>query len=96
MYIKVLNVQVIFNNRGELMVKIIVYSTDTCPYCDMAKEYLQQKGVEFEEINVGKDSVAAQKMVAKSGQMGVPQIEIDGNIIVGFDKAAIERELEKR
>ena len=64
--------------------KIIVYSTQTCPYCVMAKNYFKNKGVEYKDIDVGVDENAAREMVAKSGQMGVPVIDIDDNIIVGF------------
>ncbi len=75
--------------------KVIVYSTQTCPYCYHVKDFLKEKGVEFEEIDVSKDKEAAKRMIEKSGQMGVPQIEIDGKIIVGFDREAIEKELNK-
>lgn len=64
--------------------KITVYSTQTCPYCVMAKNYFKNKGVEYKDIDVGIDENAAKEMVAKSGQMGVPVIDIDDNIIVGF------------
>ena len=77
------------------MSKIKVFSTPTCPYCHMLKDYLKDKKVEFEDIDVAADQEAAQEMIKKSGQMGVPQIEINGKIIVGFDKPAIEKELEK-
>ena len=77
------------------MSKIKVYSTPTCPYCHMLKDFLKEKGVEFEDIDVAADQEAAKEMVKKSGQMGVPQIEINGKIIVGFDKPVIEAELEK-
>jgi len=73
--------------------KAIVYSTQMCPYCNMAKDYLKSKGVEVEEIDVGADRAKAMEMVEKSGQMGVPVIEIDGNIIVGFNKPAIDEAL---
>ncbi len=76
--------------------KVKVYSTPTCPYCHIAKEFLKKKGVDFEDIDVSKDQKAAHEMIHKSGQMGVPQIEIDNKIIVGFDKAALEKELEKK
>jgi len=76
------------------MEKPIVYSTPMCPWCNVMKEFLKEKGIEFEEIDVSKDQTKAQEMIEKSGQMGVPQIEINGKIIVGFDKAAIEKELE--
>lgn len=77
------------------MAKIKVYSTDTCPYCDMVKDFLKEKGVEFEEVNVAENKEAAKEMIEKSGQMGVPQIEINGKIIVGFNKPALEEELKK-
>ena len=73
--------------------KVKVYSTPTCPYCKMVEEFLNEKGVEFEEVDVAADQEAAKEMVEKSGQMGVPQIEINGKIIVGFNKEAIEAEL---
>ena len=73
--------------------KVKVYSTSTCPYCHMVKEFLKEKGVEFEDVDVSRNQEAAHEMIKKSGQMGVPQIEINGKIIVGFDKEAIEREL---
>jgi glutaredoxin-like YruB-family protein len=77
------------------MANIKIYTTPTCPYCKMAKAFLTEKGVEFDEIDVAADQEAAKEMVAKSGQMGVPQIEINGKIIVGFNKEALEAELEK-
>jgi glutaredoxin 3 len=76
------------------MKKIRVYSTPTCPYCKMAKKFLTEKGVEFEDIDVSADREAAMKIFEKSGHMGVPQIEVNGRIIVGFDREAIEKELE--
>ena len=75
------------------MSDIKVYSTPTCPYCHMLKDFLKEKGVEFQDINVAEDVEAAKQMVEKSGQMGVPQTEINGKIIIGFDKSAIEKEL---
>ncbi len=77
------------------MPKIIVYSTPTCPYCNLVKDYLKQKGVKFEEKDVSKDREAAREMIKKSGEMGVPQIEIDGKIIVGFNRDAIDEELRR-
>jgi len=59
----------------------------------MAKDFLKANNIEFKEIDVSLDQQAAQEMVNKSGQMGVPQLEINGEIIVGFDKAAIKRAL---
>ena len=64
--------------------KVIVYSTSTCPYCVYAKDYFKENSIPFEDVNVGVDRVRAQEMVTKSGQMGVPVIEINGEIVVGF------------
>ncbi len=75
------------------MTKIVVYSTPACPYCTMIKNFLNEKGIEFEEIDVSVNYEAAKEMIGKSGHMGVPQIEINGKIIVGFDKKALEEEL---
>ena len=74
--------------------KIMVYSTATCPYCIRAKEFLKSKNVDFENIDVGADPGKGEEMVKKSGQMGVPVLDIDGQIIVGFDKEAIEKALK--
>ena len=71
------------------MKKIKVYSTNTCPYCTMAKEFLEENNVKFENINVSDDEEAAQEMIEKSGQMGVPVIVIGDEVIVGFDKYKI-------
>ena len=76
------------------MADITVYSTPTCPYCKMVKAFLNEKGIEFKDIDVSADRDAVKAMVEKSGQMGVPQIEINDKIIVGFNKEALERELE--
>lgn len=70
--------------------KVIVYSTPTCPYCTMAKDYLNERNIPFEHVDVSKDPARAQEMIKKSGQRGVPVIDIDGNIIVGFDRNRID------
>ena len=77
------------------MAAIKVYSTSTCPWCHVLKDYQKKKNIAFDEIDVSTDHEAARKMVEKSGQMGVPQIEINGKMIVGFDKNAIDAELQK-
>ncbi|MCX8199858.1 MAG: glutathione S-transferase N-terminal domain-containing protein [Candidatus Micrarchaeota archaeon] len=74
---------------------IILYKTPTCPYCYMAADYLRGKGVEFKEVDVSIDQMAALEMVRKSGQMGVPVIDINGAVIVGFDRQAIDYALSK-
>ena len=71
--------------------KVIVYSTSTCPYCIYAKDYFKENNVPFEDVNVGLDRVRAQEMVAKSGQMGVPVIDINGEIVVGFQPELFEK-----
>jgi len=70
-----------------------VYSTPTCPWCRMAKEYLAGKGVEFTDFNVAEDLSKLQEMVEVTGQRGVPIIVIDGDIIVGFDRNKIDHDL---
>lgn len=74
--------------------KVKVYSTPTCPYCHAAKDFLKENKIEFEDIDVSKDQSAAQDMIEKSGQMGVPVIDINGTIIVGFDKDAMKKALK--
>ncbi|PIQ92878.1 MAG: NrdH-redoxin [Parcubacteria group bacterium CG11_big_fil_rev_8_21_14_0_20_39_14] len=70
---------------------IKVYSTQTCPYCTTLKEWLKEKNFEFEDIDVNRDEEALNEMLKKSGQLGVPMIDIDGQIIVGFDKERISK-----
>jgi glutaredoxin-like YruB-family protein len=70
-----------------------VYSTSTCPYCALAKDFLRKNNVTFENIDVGINPQATQEIIDKSGQMGVPVLDIDGQIIVGFDKDAITKAL---
>lgn len=74
--------------------KVIVYTTGTCPWCQRAKEFLKGKKVKFEEVRVDQDRKRAEEMIEKSGQTGVPVIEIGDNIIIGFDQEAIEEALE--
>ena len=77
-------------------VKVKVYSTPTCPYCHAAKEFLKENKIPFQDIDVSKDQTAAQEMIEKSGQMGVPVIDIGGTIIVGYDKEAIKKALKMK
>ncbi len=71
-----------------------VYSTPTCPYCVAAKDFLKEKNIDFQDINVAEDREAAKEMVDKSGQMGVPVIEINGEMLVGFDKDKVSKALK--
>ena len=66
--------------------KVIVYSTPTCPYCNLLKDWLTEKKVDFENIDVSVNREKAEEMIKKTGQMGVPVTDIDGKIIIGFDK----------
>lgn len=74
---------------------IKVYTTNTCPWCVKVKNYLKSENIDFEELNVQEDMVAREEMVKKSNQMGVPVLEINNNIIIGFDKPAILKALGK-
>ena len=74
---------------------ITIYSTSTCPYCKMAKELLKGLNVPFQEINVGLDHEKAEEMIQKSGQTGVPVLDINGQIIVGFRPDEIKKALGK-
>lgn len=76
------------------MPKVKVYSTPTCPWCHRAMEFLKELKVEFEDINVAENKEAAQEMIDKSGQRGVPVIEIDGEIIIGFNPDEIKKALK--
>ena len=73
------------------MKKVKVFSTPTCPYCHMAKSYLTEKKVAFEDIDVSRDQAQAMQMVQKSGEMGVPQLWIDDQVVIGFNKPAIDQ-----
>jgi len=75
------------------MKSVKVYSTSSCPYCEMVKLFLDENNISYENFDVGMDREKLKEMVEKSGQMGVPVIDIDGKIIVGFDKDAIRQEL---
>lgn len=68
------------------MAKVTIYTTPTCTYCKMAKAFFQENGVAYEEKDVSVDHEAAKEAMEKSGQMAVPIIDVDGAIIVGFDK----------
>ncbi len=74
---------------------VTLYTTPTCTYCTKAKKYLRENRITFREYNVAKDMRRADEMVKKSGQMGVPVIDIHGKIIVGFNQPEIERALRR-
>ena len=75
---------------------IKVYSTGSCPWCVKAKQYLKSKNIEYIEVNVGEDTEGREELITLSGQMGVPVIHIDGKIIVGFDKMAIDEAINTK
>lgn len=77
---------------GDVM-KVKVYFSPFCPYCAMARDFLKEHGIKSEEVNVQEDRAAAIEMIKKSGQNGVPVIDIDGKIIVGFDEPKLREAL---
>lgn len=72
---------------------VTIYTTPTCVYCKMAKEFFKKNNIQYTEKDVATDEKAREEMVEKSHQLGVPVIDIDGDIIVGFDRAALEEAL---
>jgi len=73
-----------------------IYTTPTCPWCKKTKEFLKLKKIAYTELDVTSNEKARDEMVKKSKQMGVPVLDIDGKIIVGFDQGAIEKALKKK
>jgi len=71
--------------------KVIVYSTTTCPWCYRVKDFLKDNGIKFEDVDVAADRKKAEEMVKKSGQMGVPVVEVDGEIVIGFDEERLKK-----
>ncbi len=78
-----------------MLMAVLVYTTNTCPYCKMAKEFLAKHNVKFQEINVEENPDMAEELLEKSGAMAVPVIDFNGTIIVGFDKHALEKLIKK-
>jgi glutaredoxin-like YruB-family protein len=78
-------------DRGARPHRVLVFTTPTCPWCKRAKSYLQSQKVPFKEVDVSRDPRAANDLVRRTGQIGVPVIEIDGRPIVGFDQRRIDR-----
>ena len=74
--------------------EITIYTTPSCSWCQATKEYLHAREIDFEEVDVSEDMRRAMEMVEKSGQQGVPVVEIDGEIVVGFDRARIDALLD--
>lgn len=84
------------NRMSDTPIKPIVYSADWCAYCHAAKQYFDKLGVAYEERNVESDMKYAIESVDKSGQRGIPVIDIDGEIVVGFDRARIDALLKDK
>lgn len=74
--------------------KVIIYGTDSCPWCHKAREFMKENKIKFTDKNVGEDKKAATEMIKKSGQMGVPVIDINDEIIVGFDEEKLRNLLK--
>ncbi|MBD3274484.1 MAG: glutaredoxin [Candidatus Marinimicrobia bacterium] len=78
------------NGNGQSQ-RVTVYTTQTCPYCDSVKRYLSSKNVSYSEIDISADEAAAQELVQRTGQQGVPQTEIDGKFVIGYDTNELDR-----
>ena len=73
--------------------KIMIYSTPSCTFCTMAKDFLKANNIPFEEFDVASNLEKRKEMVQKTGQMGVPVIDVDGSVMVGFDKALLAQKV---
>jgi glutaredoxin 3 len=73
--------------------RVIIFTTPSCPFCNAAKKYLRERGIKFKEVDVSRDVAAARDMVRRSGQQGVPVLDIGGKIVVGFDRPKIDKYL---
>ncbi|GAB4533465.1 MAG: glutaredoxin family protein [Anaerolineales bacterium] len=76
--------------------RVIIFTTPTCTYCNMAKRYLREHSVPFKDVDVSRDAAAARDMVRRSRQQGVPVLDIGGKIVVGFDRPKIDKLLGLR
>lgn len=81
-------------NKLKKSLNVTIYKTLTCPFCHMAEEFFKKNNIKFKSIDVGNDQKAAQGMIKKSGQMSVPVIDVNGRIIIGFDKNALKKTLK--
>jgi glutaredoxin-like YruB-family protein len=84
-------------NQGAYMNarKVVIYSTPTCPICKRAKAYLSRKGISYRDIDIAADKEAAHEMIHKSGQMGVPVIFVDEQMMLGFNQSKLDEMLAK-
>ncbi|MEK7212624.1 MAG: glutaredoxin domain-containing protein [Patescibacteria group bacterium] len=76
--------------------KVIIYTTPSCVYCNMAKAFFKQNDIAYEEKDVAVDQAAVEEMIKKSGQLGVPVIDVDGEIVIGFDKPRLTQLLKSK
>lgn len=74
--------------------KVKIYTTPTCPWCKKTKVFLKENKVDYKEIDVSNDEVASKEMIKKSGQMGVPVVDVDGKILTGFDEGKLKSALK--
>lgn len=79
---------------GRSQPRVILFTTPTCSFCIMTKKYFREKGIKFKEVDVSRDAAAARDMVRRSGQMGVPVVDIGGKIVIGFDRLKINKYLQ--
>lgn len=79
------------NGHPKQQPKVLVFSTPTCGYCNMAKQYFRSRNIRFRDVDVSRDAAAARDLVRRTGQMGVPVIDIGGKLIVGFDRPKINQ-----
>jgi len=82
------------NKEVKTQKRVVVYSTPSCSWCNKLKQYLRENNIKYTDIDVSKDTKAAEEMVKRSGQQGVPQTDINGQIVIGFDKKRIDQLLE--
>lgn len=73
--------------------EVKVYSTPTCPWCVKVKEFLKDNGIPYQDFNVAEDKAAREDIVSRSGQMGVPIIDINGELVIGFNQAQLKEKL---
>jgi len=76
------------------MARVTIYTAPSCTHCNSAKRYLSEHGVDYREVDISNDIQSAQRLIDKTGQTGVPVIEVDGKMIVGFDKRKLSQALE--
>ena len=74
--------------------EVKVYSTPTCPYCKIVKKFLEDNSISYRDLNVAEDKAALDDIIKRSGQMGVPVIDIDGDLVIGFNQVKLKEKLK--